>query len=173
MDVSKLEGAELDAAVAKAEGLTPWADGWKNATGDYLSWFQPSTRWNEGGPIIEREHITITAYMEREYCGLQSELRQPWVANIQWDYPDNRSVRVWKAGPTPLIAAMRAYVASKVETVETCTMKHPPEASMPVLYYETRLGPGHTAPHGDIKRTMLKPPALSVPQCHMTPRSRR
>jgi len=55
-----------------------------------------STDWAIGGPIIEREKITI------EYEGDPD----PWCACIMADQ------EVY--GPTPLIAAMRCYVASKL-----------------------------------------------------------
>lgn len=58
-----------------------------------------STNWAQGGPIIEREGIALLP--EYEWCG----------------YIDN--IRSQKYGPTPLIAAMRCYVASKLgDTVE-------------------------------------------------------
>lgn len=63
--------------------------------------FNPSSEWLYGGPIIERERITISP----AYRG------EGWGAYIngccyESDDPD-------QTGPTPLIAAMRAYVASK------------------------------------------------------------
>lgn len=121
--VSELEGDLLNAAVAKAEGWVlhdqedwrapPTPDDEQGALMASVGVWEPSTAWDHGGPIIEREHIGLTANVERLYCGLAPKMRQPWTAGIQWDYPDGRSVRVWQAGPTPLIAAMRAYVASK------------------------------------------------------------
>ena len=60
--------------------------------GKWCSAYTPSTNWAQGGPIIEREKI------ELEYGGPE------WWACIKAD--DDFS------GPTPLIAAMRCYVAS-------------------------------------------------------------
>ena len=63
--------------------------------------YNPSTDWAQGGPIIEREEIEIT-------------LGSPdkWVASIGGE-------KEIETGPTPLIAAMRCYVASKLgEEVE-------------------------------------------------------
>jgi hypothetical protein len=54
-----------------------------------------STDWNEGGPIIERERINI-----RDDGG------------DQWAADDN--IRATAYGPTPLVAAMRCYVASQL-----------------------------------------------------------
>lgn len=65
----------------------------------YLSDISSSTYWEICGPIIEREKIDI------EWVGRE------WVA----------SVNAWTqiTGPTPLIAAMRCFVASKLgEEVE-------------------------------------------------------
>ena len=59
-------------------------------------YFNPSTDWAQGGPIIEREKIAIDCDDE----GL-------WVASYN-DKP------VAYYGPTPLIAAMRAFVASQL-----------------------------------------------------------
>jgi hypothetical protein len=98
---SELTGAALDWAVAKCLGV------------DYISFlnmhqcghFHFSTDWAQGGPIIERESIDV--------------LRDPngtagWGARV---YISRRDV--WCYGPTPLIAAMRCYVASKLgEEVE-------------------------------------------------------
>ena len=96
--VSELEGALLDVAVAKAEGRL---EAWWNTNEAY------SVEWSDGGPIIERESISVerVAYSD-------GSLRE-WSAAVAVgsQYPEE-----WKrwSGPTPLIAAMRAYVASKL-----------------------------------------------------------
>jgi len=59
---------------------------------------QPSTAWEHGGPIIERERITLE-FLDGEWCA--------WAQSPQG--ADGRDGR----GQTPLIAAMRAYVSSK------------------------------------------------------------
>lgn len=102
-----LEGALLDAAVAKAEGLPahPGPGRFMVAAPINTRWaheFAFSTDWRDGGPIIERERIEI-GFMGDEH-GWQAALNP----DAQADY-----VLVWVDGPTPLIAAMRAYVASK------------------------------------------------------------
>lgn len=66
----------------------------------YLHWeeFSPSTRWDQGGPLVESEGIDL---VKMHGQGWHAELKR--VAH----------------GPTPLIAAMRCYVASKLgEEVE-------------------------------------------------------
>ena len=59
--------------------------------------FNYSSRWESGGRIIEREKITVR-FWEGE----------PYVLAYQWN------TEGWMEGPTPLIAAMRCYVASKL-----------------------------------------------------------
>lgn len=89
MKTSELSGAALDWAVHQA-----WCEG---ACHDepFPSY---STDWAQGGPLIEREGIMLVRHTAIPVlnCG-------PYY---------------WKAnktdGPTPLIAAMRCYVASKL-----------------------------------------------------------
>lgn len=59
--------------------------------------YSPSTDWAEGGPIIEREKIAT------QFWRSEGE----WEALIKGGFFASR-------GPTPLIAAMRCYVASKL-----------------------------------------------------------
>lgn len=90
---SELTRAALDWAVAKAIG-----DIWAAPDGELLGsavGLNYSTDWAQGGPIIEREKIAI------DCDGAQ------WVASAN-DRP------VCYAAKTPLIAAMRCYVASKL-----------------------------------------------------------
>jgi hypothetical protein len=97
--VATLDGELLDDAVAKAEGV-------ERSRAVYMR-SCPSSVWEDGGPIIERERICL-------------EWRQPdsdafamaWVANGLSDEAWGVDRTPWQ-GPTPLIAAMRAYVASK------------------------------------------------------------
>jgi hypothetical protein len=91
---NELTGAALDWAVAKCEGII---------NGDVLDvgfilegGYSPSTNWAQGGPIIEREGVSL------EY----SAQPEKWCACIMADQ------EVY--GPTALIAAMRCYVASKL-----------------------------------------------------------
>jgi hypothetical protein len=58
--------------------------------------YAPSFDWAQGGPIIEREKLAICIG------------RKQWLAFS--DDTENAGVQ----GPTPLIAAMRCYVASKL-----------------------------------------------------------
>jgi len=97
MNTLELEGAALDWAVQQCEGTRKDIDfAWW--TEDYT----PSTNWAQGGPIIEREKIDLRfddEWMALKY-GIDYELEE-----MPDEYP---------FGPTPLIAAMRCYVASKL-----------------------------------------------------------
>jgi hypothetical protein len=97
MKVSELQGAALNRAVAKCAGLISGNDfdiGFINESG-----FDPSEDWAQGGPIIEREKIGL------KYTGAAMEF-VAWVNGELSTVHDHY-------GPTPLIAAMRCYVASK------------------------------------------------------------
>jgi hypothetical protein len=65
----------------------------------------PSTDWAQGGPIIEREGIGLLRVGDRLP-------HQQWDAGETDELPDTLWAVV--SGPTPLIAAMRCYVASKL-----------------------------------------------------------
>lgn len=113
MKTSELTGAALDWAVAKCEGATNlrfdtvdcwWftldgkdrvlSRGWSAAQN-----FAPSTDWAQGGPIIEREKIDL------EWIGAER-------CRATYDWLDEPFYEGF--GPTPLIAAMRCYVTSKL-----------------------------------------------------------
>lgn len=93
---SELTGAALDWAVAKCEGIH-WAQGDLDAR-EYGPGFKPSTSWKDGGPIIERERIKL------EFDGAEGFM---W-----WGY--HPVIDDLEHGLTPLIAAMRCFVASKL-----------------------------------------------------------
>ena len=103
MKTSELLETALDWAVAKAEGLV---------RGDALDigfikerGYTPSMDWAQGGPIIERYTIDVV-FKAGSGEGFW------WLAYR----PEARGVRssVTSTGPTPLIAAMRCYVASEL-----------------------------------------------------------
>jgi hypothetical protein len=92
MKTSELKGAALDWAVAKC-----------GAKGEILAaWFMGesslnySTNWANAGPIIQREKIDVWTHADKE-----------WAASVDKGRNEFR-------GRTPLIAAMRCYVASKL-----------------------------------------------------------
>jgi len=105
MKTSELTGAALDWAVAKCEGHSleqydkngPWYVG-REIVGFSLS---PSTNWAQGGPIIEREMIELVPQTPALWDAMYKAQHIP------------------TEGATPLQAAMRCYVASKLgEEVE-------------------------------------------------------
>jgi len=98
MKTSELQGAALDWAVAKCEEIDLFeTEGWFYAedTGT-RSPYRPSTNWAQGGPIIEREGIAIWIRYDEGWKALMKA------------YDEDMS------GETPLIAAMRCYVTSKL-----------------------------------------------------------
>lgn len=109
MKTSELTGPALDWAVAKCEDIrvAVWPDSavalenvqfFDIMEGDHCEF---STNWAQGGPIIEREWICA----DRLLNGL-------WLAVKRNNEGD--SMLFGMSGPTPLIAAMRCYVASKL-----------------------------------------------------------
>jgi hypothetical protein len=107
MNVNELTGSKLDWAVSKCDN-TVWDDPevelylfLKNHDNGFHYY---STNWAQGGPIIEREKLELRCndYEWQAFC---------------FGFPVSRAhsgTRTWAAGPTPLIAAMRCYVASKL-----------------------------------------------------------
>jgi hypothetical protein len=94
MKTSELTGAALDWAVAKCEGVLMR---WERSTHDEAPLeYSPSTDWAQGGVIIEREKIEVFIRDEK------------WFAYSSLSKPEDFY------GETPLIAAMRCYVASKL-----------------------------------------------------------
>ena len=103
MKTSELTGAALDWAVSKADnppGQEGGMDWWERDSEGYLfdplneCRYSPSTNWAQGGPIINRERIEL----KPTYAGWTGFLGNKFFGN----------------GTTPLEAAMRCYVASKL-----------------------------------------------------------
>ena len=90
MKTSEMTGAALDWAVAKCEGKKDTDFGW------WWDDFKPSTDWAHGGPIIEREGIGFTQFSDYP----------------QWTAKHPQAICF--DGPTPLVAAMRCFVASNL-----------------------------------------------------------
>lgn len=91
--ISEAEGQVLNYLVAKCQGVEFT---YENFPQHELLVYQYINDWAQGGPIIEQEKISIR-YDEDYYH---------WTAG--WECTN----RGW--GYTPLIAAMRAYVASEL-----------------------------------------------------------
>lgn len=130
---SELTGALLDAAVAMAQGRLVVGDDepdvkpseirrWRKNYGGHLARLlnedgsfggcygrvdhrgSPSVDWEAGGPIIERERIDVTYSV---HYGTDC-----WGAVCPMG-DEHPLAAARRRGPTPLIAAMRAYVSSK------------------------------------------------------------
>lgn len=113
---SELTGVALDWAVAKCEGATDlWFDTvatyWVKLNGKdralRYGWagmsYLPSTDWAHGGPIIAR----IKGFEVKQWLESKPELCcESQIHNYEGDWI--------QFGPTPLIASMRCYVASKL-----------------------------------------------------------
>ena len=103
---SELQGAALDWAVAKCERVEfTYED---HPHHEMVNMFY-STRWWQGGPIIEREKLTVAPNDAKSYVG-----QEAWTSyRIKTLFTDQGDIE-YQNGPTPLIAAMRCYVASKL-----------------------------------------------------------
>ena len=111
MKTDELTGAALDWAVAKCEGVLMR---WERSTHDEAPLeYSPSTDWAQGGAIIEREKLGVwwaTHYVDDDGV----EYGNHWYAEPGCtDDNADKPYRV-ATGNTPLIAAMRCYVASKL-----------------------------------------------------------
>lgn len=100
--VSDLIGPALDWAVAKCEG-------YENGCGGVVPY---STDWAQGGPVIEREQICLGM----RYLPYQKGTGY----TAQYFTPPHSALEVHRQyGPTPLIAALRCYIAGKFgDTIE-------------------------------------------------------
>lgn len=95
---SELQGMALDYCVAQCEELSTWQDSSQILiVGDDCP-FHPSSDWSQGGPIIEREGFSV------------SKGNKGWSVTNPWEC-------IIMFGSTPLDAAMRCYVASKLGDV--------------------------------------------------------
>lgn len=130
MKTAELTGKSLDWAVARREFpdanneeiqyfIRPPYRNYQEFEDDYDDenddreqkfWYHPSSDWAQGGPIIEREGIDInqvtSALWSARWWADNSDMAknpaQRFRHNIRMD------------GPTPLVAAMRCYVASRL-----------------------------------------------------------
>jgi len=109
--VSEAKGQVLDYLVAQAMGMKIYrskSGRWMRANyGEFnhrhgTPWFEPTRNWGYAGPIIEREWLDVT----------------PWPnesdEDMRWQCKQHDSIDCVAFGPTPLIAAMRCYVASQL-----------------------------------------------------------
>jgi hypothetical protein len=141
MKTAELTGTALDWAVAKCAGVMvyPSKQGrWMTKNyGEFnhrhgAPWWHPSTNWAQGGPIIERESISVIRLDDEDipdHKGFWTGKKVPQWGAVRGEkhcpeeqygpQGDNwgKSYHVDEdavCGPTPLFAAMRCYVASKL-----------------------------------------------------------
>jgi hypothetical protein len=127
--VSEATGAALDWLVAKCKGLAPFIkepyDGNSYTHGGRRFLQRYSTDWSQGGPIIERERVDLSSDSND---GVDTEHRHVNGEDVEV-VVSVPTVVTWTAyktygqhtqhGSTPLVAAMRCFVASKLgDTVE-------------------------------------------------------
>ena len=111
MEVIKVADAtplQIDWLVAQCEGLNPNTDperrrqfvgypGFAEANGFGYGIKQYSRDWSHGGPIITREKISIRQWVDVPVVNA-------YMPNADWSFD----------AASPLIAAMRCYIASKL-----------------------------------------------------------
>jgi hypothetical protein len=104
--VNEAKGQVLDFLVAQAAGMKIYrskSGRWMTANyGEFnhrhgTPWFEPTTDWAQGGPFIERKKIELNLF------------GSGWMATLT-----NGPAVSEEVGPTPLVAAMRCYIASKL-----------------------------------------------------------
>jgi hypothetical protein len=107
MKTNELTGAGLDWAVARCENSDSgfFTDNklvFINSPAFGVMRYQPTLLWAQGGPIIERELICLD-------CQFDANEWHAWTPA-----PEQVTGEAIAVGDTPLIAAMRCYVASKL-----------------------------------------------------------
>jgi hypothetical protein len=107
---SELQGKALDWTVAQCEGVPVNIFSAPHLLAIYHQKFgggpyKPSESWEQAGPIIDREHIDLSHQQEHGYVTASIFVDR---GKGEVDMPGHQD------GPTALIAAMRAYVQSKL-----------------------------------------------------------
>ena len=103
---SQLTGVALDWAVAKCEGivisdkpLAAQVSQYGAVLSRYGSIYSPSTNWEQGGPIIEKEKISLDTFAKNTWQAFRTSGSNYGVAV---NYADS-----------PLVAAMRCFCESE------------------------------------------------------------
>lgn len=109
-----VEGAlEIGEAIVANEIVAFWRDGViviAGLKGGTERW-NPREDWGQGGPIIEREMLMIKPSFSARPDSSSVVNAREWKAFVLG--PNNLDDNFEQRGPTPLIAAMRCYVASR------------------------------------------------------------
>lgn len=107
-------GPDILAVTSKTDGRTRIIDG-----GTAFEWlrsgcYHPASDWKDGGPIIERWKIDLE-FLDDHWTASIAEWRDGWLT-------EHLHQTGFGSGATPLLAAMRCFVASKFgEEVATPT----------------------------------------------------
>lgn len=96
ISVNDLAGIALNWLVAKCEGV--FDESWPATAANDFG-FHYSTNWAQGGPIIDRERISLADVGEHGWCAT---------------FKYGKFNHLQRVGETMLIAGMRCYVASKL-----------------------------------------------------------
>jgi hypothetical protein len=104
--VWEFQGAELDLLVAQAAGIED-----ARVVDDVCVLpggrpFRPSADWAEGGPLLAQAQISLWRYPDLD----------SWHACTNFDVVRDEGLKAkyYFQGPTPLVAAMRCFAASKL-----------------------------------------------------------
>jgi hypothetical protein len=104
---SELTGPALDWAVAQCEQNVGWKPDGEGR--DYYS-----TEWTQGGPIIEVHEISLSilpdGFHPEEWEGCNEG--DKWCADLTLE--TDEEIIIQASGPSPLIAACRAFVMSRL-----------------------------------------------------------
>jgi hypothetical protein len=105
---------QIDWCVAKIEGHNPYVMHDRHFRTKWIGInvspvghdaYDPSTSWFKGGPIIEKEEIG-------------TKRRAPCMKGEEWEATGSITAKGagyrYAVGPTPLIAAMRCFIASRL-----------------------------------------------------------
>lgn len=97
-DLTEIELDWVVARLLKPEWLGNQAEIYVSRCG-----YSPTTQWNQAGPIIDRERIELGSHGDQ------------WQATMHLE-----SGSIFELGATPLIAAMRCFVASRLDDALSC-----------------------------------------------------
>lgn len=105
---AELIGPALDWAVAQIEGETEHVQ--FSALPSSRHYYAPSRKWAQGGPLIEKHRISVMENLPAMADSIWEARGSIGAIGAGWRFTH---------GPTPLIAAMRCLVASKLgDTVQ-------------------------------------------------------
>ena len=130
MKVHDLAEAKLDFWTAKAAGIPEprildgvcmigASQGKQTAFGTPMVHYRPSSHWADGGPLMESERISVWRYPDLD----------SWHACVEFGFERDEGLKAkhYYQGPTPLIAAMRCFISSKLGNEVSPELSHEPD----------------------------------------------